>query len=102
MALHADGGVLGSKPYVSTGSYIKRMSNYCADCRFDPKQRTGEEACPFTTLYWNFLATNRAELESNPRMARVISNLDRWSAQERGAITRAANEALERYVGSAD
>ncbi|NND59942.1 MAG: cryptochrome/photolyase family protein [Gammaproteobacteria bacterium] len=92
MALHADGGLLGSKPYVSTGSYINRMSNYCKGCRFDPKARTGEDACPFTTLYWDFLARNRKELEKNPRMARVISNLDRWSPQERGAITRAAQQ----------
>ncbi len=101
MALHADGGVLGSKPYISTGSYIRRMSNYCTDCRFDPGQRSGADACPYTVLYWDFLARHREELGRNPRMARVLGNLDRWSPQERGAITRAASQICAKYLDEA-
>ncbi|MDX1449713.1 MAG: cryptochrome/photolyase family protein, partial [Acidimicrobiia bacterium] len=77
MGLWADGGRMATKPYVSGGAYINRMSDYCGDCRFDPRQRTGEDACPFTTLYWDFLARHREVLKDNPRVARQYATLDR-------------------------
>ena len=77
MSQFADGGVMASKPYVATGKYIQRMSNYCVGCRFDPSRSTGEGACPFTTLYWDFLDRNRKKLEGNQRMALQLKNLDR-------------------------
>lgn len=77
MALWADGGKMSTKPYVSGGAYIHRMSDYCESCRFKPSKRTGEDACPFTTLYWDFLDRHRARLRSNPRIARQYSTLDR-------------------------
>jgi deoxyribodipyrimidine photolyase-related protein len=77
MALYADGGRMATKPYAAGGNYISKMSNHCGDCRYDPKQRTGDDACPFTTLYWDFLARNRAALESNHRMGRQLWSLDR-------------------------
>jgi deoxyribodipyrimidine photolyase-related protein len=64
---------------VSGGAYINRMSDYCSDCRFNPRNRVGEDACPFTTLYWDFLARHRGRLEQNHRMARPLANLDRLS-----------------------
>ena len=67
------------------------MSNYCEGCRFDPAQRTGEDACPFTTLYWEFLARHRARLARNPRMIMQVKNLDRMGATERTAIGRRAD-----------
>ena len=79
MALWADGGRMATKPYVSGGAYINRMSDYCADCSYDPKKRVGGDACPFTTLYWDFLARHREKLSSNNRMARPLANLDRLS-----------------------
>ncbi len=82
MGMWADGGTMASKPYVSGGAYLNRMSDYCGDCRFDPKQRTGEDACPFTTLYWDFLARHREMLRSNARMGLVIGGLDRLAALE--------------------
>jgi len=75
MSQYADGGVMASKPYAATGKYIKRMSNYCQSCRFDPGTRTGPRACPFTTLYWDFLDRNKAKLKSNPRMSMQLRNL---------------------------
>ncbi len=79
MALWADGGRMATKPYVSGGAYINRMSDHCADCRYNPRHRTGDDACPFTTLYWDFLARHRETLSESGRMARPLANLDRLS-----------------------
>ncbi len=79
MGMWADGGGMSTKPYVSGGSYINRMSDYCGDCRFKPGRRTGDDACPFTTLYWDFLDRHRDTLSANARMARQYANLDRLS-----------------------
>jgi deoxyribodipyrimidine photolyase-related protein len=86
MALWADGGLMMSKPYAATGAYVNRMSTYCSSCRYDPKKRIGEEACPFTTLYWDFLDRNRQTLAANPRMTLQVRNLDRIDDEEMDAI----------------
>ncbi len=78
MALFADGGVFGSKPYAASGAYIDRMSNYCGGCAYDPKLKAGPKACPFNYLYWNFLAENEAKLARNPRMAMPTARWVRW------------------------
>ena len=90
MALHADGGLVGTKPYVASGAYIKRMSNYCAGCRYDPGQRSGEGACPFNLLYWDFLARHREPLAANPRMTLALKNLERIGAEELGRVRAGA------------
>ncbi len=79
MALWADGGRMATKPYVSGGAYINRMSDHCGDCRYNPRNRTGDDACPFTTLYWDFMARHRERLADNHRMSRPLANLDRLS-----------------------
>ncbi|MDH3302847.1 MAG: cryptochrome/photolyase family protein [Acidimicrobiia bacterium] len=79
MALHADGGRMATKPYASGGAYINRMSDHCSGCRYNPTKRTGQDACPFTTLYWDFLARNEDMLASNHRMIRQLAGMRRLS-----------------------
>jgi deoxyribodipyrimidine photolyase-related protein len=86
MSQHADGGLMASKPYVASGKYIQRMSNYCTGCRYDPGQRTGSSACPFTVLYWEFLLRHEKRLARNQRMAMQLKNLARFGEAERLAI----------------
>jgi deoxyribodipyrimidine photolyase-related protein len=88
MALHADGGLLGSKPYAASGAYIDRMSDYCAGCAYSPKIKLGEGACPFNYLYWNFLIANEKRLAGNPRMAMPYRTLAKMPAERREAILR--------------
>jgi deoxyribodipyrimidine photolyase-related protein len=77
MSQHADGGVLATKPYAAGGAYIDRMSDYCGGCRYDPRQRLGEDACPYTAGYWAFLDRNRERLAGNRRMRQPLAGLDR-------------------------
>lgn len=91
MGQFADGGIMASKPYVASGKYIDRMSNYCKSCPFDPAQSTGPKACPFTTLYWDFLGRHADTLAKNPRMLMQLKNLNRLSPTERAAISTQAD-----------
>jgi len=92
MSQYADGGVMASKPYVASGKYIQRMSNYCKGCRFDPAKSTGEDACPFTTMYWDYLIRHEKPLKGNMRMAMQLKNLARLDAEQRKAIQSRATE----------
>jgi deoxyribodipyrimidine photolyase-related protein len=82
MSQHADGGLMATKPYASGGAYINRMSDYCGPCAYNPRKRTGNDACPFTTGYWAFLHRNRDRLEGNPRMVQAVRGLDRLTDLE--------------------
>ena len=82
MSQYADGGRMVSKPYVASGKYIERMSNYCANCAFNPAKSVGSDACPFTTLYWDFLDRHRTRFERHPRTALQWKNLARKSEAE--------------------
>jgi deoxyribodipyrimidine photolyase-related protein len=77
MAVHADGGLLMSKPYAAGGAYISRMSNYCKGCEYNPKLRVGADACPFTTLYWDFLDRHKETFVKNHRMSQQVHGLKR-------------------------
>ena len=92
MSQYGDGGLMASKPYIATGNYINKMSNYCKNCPKNPKEKTGESACPFTTLYWDYLIRHQVALKSNHRMGLQLRNLDRLNEGDRSAITKAANE----------
>ena len=72
MSLYADGGMLATKPYASGGAYIDRMSNHCKGCAYDRKKRVGDDACPFTTLYWDFMLRHQETFVKNPRVARQV------------------------------
>ncbi len=93
MALYADGGMMATKPYASGGAYIKRMSDWCKGCRYDPGKRSGPDACPFTTLYWDFMDRHRAVLSANHRMARQLGGIDRLSDLD--ATRQRAREVLD-------
>lgn len=92
MSQHGDGGIVGTKPYAASGNYIDRMSNHCRHCRFDPKKAVGEDACPFTTLYWNFLDRHRERFAANGRMRNQYLNLNRKTSTEMRAIRRQADK----------
>jgi deoxyribodipyrimidine photolyase-related protein len=91
MSQYGDGGMMASKPYIASGKYIQRMSNYCEECRFNPAKATGDDACPFTTLYWDFLMRHEALLRQNQRMSLQVKNADRLTSTERKAIQERAS-----------
>lgn len=97
MVMHADGGLVGTKPYAASGKYLQRMSDYCRGCQFRPDVRVGPEACPFTTFYWDFLLKYERTLRGNRRMALVLKSLDRLPEAERSAIREQADELRKRY-----
>jgi deoxyribodipyrimidine photolyase-related protein len=92
MSQYGDGGLMASKPYAATGKYIQRMGGPCASCRYDPALREGERACPYTTLYWDFLMRHETRLAKNPRMALQVKNLARLGDAERQAVRQRADE----------
>ncbi len=98
MSQYADGGLLASKPYVATGKYIKRMSNYCDQCRYKPDDATGEHACPFTTLYWDFLQRHETRFAKHPRTALQWKNLARLSTADKKSIKQQSNGIRERFA----
>ncbi len=97
MSQYADGGVLASKPYVASGAYINRMSNYCTHCRYDPKKAIGDDACPFTTLYWDFLQRHSAQFARHPRTALQWRNLDRLDRAKKRDIKKQADKIRQQH-----
>jgi deoxyribodipyrimidine photolyase-related protein len=93
MGVHADGGRLMTKPYAAGGAYINRMTQYCKGCAYDPKLRVGDNACPFTTLYWDFLDRHRETFAKNHRMGQQLMGLNRLS--DLPALRVRALEVLE-------
>jgi deoxyribodipyrimidine photolyase-related protein len=94
MVLFADGGYLASKPYAAGGAYINRMSNYCKNCHYNVNQKSGETACPFNYLYWDFLIRNRTKLQDNARLGMMYRSLDRMDATKTATIQDDANRFL--------
>jgi deoxyribodipyrimidine photolyase-related protein len=100
MSQYADGGLMASKPYVATGKYIQRMSPHCKGCRYDPGQRSGDTACPYTTLYWDFLMRHETRLARNPRMALQVKNVARLTGAQRQAVVERAESIRRGEVGA--
>ena len=101
MAMHCDGrdnlsGVVGTKPYAASGRYIDRMSNFCKRCRYSLDARAGDDACPYNTLFWDFLLRNRERFASNQRMTMMLRNLDRIGTADRVEITISADRLRDR------
>ena len=102
MSQFADGGVMASKPYVASGKYIERMSNYCRGCRFSPGARTGPDACPFTVLFWDFLMRHEARFGSHPRTSLMWRNLAKVPAPEQAEIRAQAGKLRARLAAGQD
>jgi deoxyribodipyrimidine photolyase-related protein len=98
MATFADGGVIGTKPYASGGAYINKMSDFCGHCRYDVKKKSGEDACPFNYLYWDFLLRHRERLADNRRLALPLRQLGKFSEEKREQI----REDAERFLATLD
>lgn len=98
MALHADHGLMASKPYAASGKYVQRQGNHCAGCRYDPRKTTGEGACPYNSLYWHFIDRHRDRWRANPRMQLSLRNWERKKAAERRAILDWAEAEFTRLV----
>jgi len=96
MSQFADGGLLGSKPYAASGNYINKMSNHCRGCRYDVKQKTGPDACPFNPLYWDFMIRNEDKLRGNPRLGHAYRTWDRMSAGKQQDYLNSAAAVLQR------
>jgi deoxyribodipyrimidine photolyase-related protein len=95
MGLNADGGLVATKPYLASANYIQRMSDFCPNCRYDHKQRSSADACPFNFLYWNFLLEHETTLRANPRLGRNVLGLRYLDEDERQAVRRRAGIFLE-------
>ncbi|WP_413162494.1 cryptochrome/photolyase family protein [Capilliphycus salinus ALCB114379] len=97
MGLFADGGILASKPYAASANYVNKMSDYCKSCAYNPRSRTGENACPLNVFYWNFLDRHREKLKSQGRMNLVLAHLDKMSENELNIIRQQAENWLSRF-----
>ena len=95
MSQWADGGIVATKPYVSAASYINKMGNYCEACSYDKKKRLGEDACPFNSLYWNFLDDKKEYFAKNNRMAMMLRLLEKIPATELAEIKARASKILK-------
>ncbi|MGM0566047.1 MAG: cryptochrome/photolyase family protein, partial [Bacteroidota bacterium] len=99
MSQFADGGILATKPYISSANYINKMSDYCQSCSYDKSKTTGAKACPFNSMFWSFVDKNREELRKNRRMGFVLSNWDKRTAESKSAVLEQA-EYYKKHVDS--
>jgi deoxyribodipyrimidine photolyase-related protein len=95
MSQFADGGIVGTKPYVSTANYIGKMSNYCKSCHYDADDKTGPNACPFNSLYWNFYDLHRDKFEKNPRIGMMYRILEKMEPAQLAATLERAGYCLD-------
>lgn len=96
MSQFADGGIVATKPYVSSANYMHKMGHYCSSCHYKHKEKLGERACPFNSLYWDFLDRNRSKLEKNPRMGMIYRVWDKNSSEKKNQIIEQAAKYLNK------
>jgi deoxyribodipyrimidine photolyase-related protein len=96
MGLNADGGLVATKPYIASANYINKMSDYCRDCRYAHRKRTGSDACPFNVMYWDFLIRHETTLRSNPRLGPNVLSLRHLDEDERQVIQQSAGLVMNR------
>jgi deoxyribodipyrimidine photolyase-related protein len=96
MALFADGGIMASKPYAASGKYIQKQGDHCQACRYDPKQVTGDRACPYNSLYWHFIDRHSDILGQNPRMGLIMGGWRKRAATDREAVVHWGEQMLDR------
>ena len=94
MSQYADGGIVATKPYISSGQYIQRMGGPCKTCRYNVKEKTGDDACPFNVLYWNFLLQHEDRLRGNRRMALMYKHVEGMSPAQKTEVTAQAQQLL--------
>jgi deoxyribodipyrimidine photolyase-related protein len=94
MGLYADGGRMSTKPYVASGAYVDKMSDYCDHCTFQVTLKTGKKACPFNSLYWHYIAKNKDAFEKNPRMSMMVKVLEKMPAETKKALLTQAKQHL--------
>jgi deoxyribodipyrimidine photolyase-related protein len=95
MSQYADGGIVGTKPYVSSANYIKKMGHYCKDCFYKNTQKSGDKACPFNSLYWDLYSRNRKKLENNPRVNMMYRTWDKMDKEKQEKILDQAKHYLD-------
>ena len=95
MSLFGDGGIMGSKPYAASGKYIRKMSNFCDTCAYNPEKTTERGACPFNALYWDFMARNRERLQHNHRLPYVYATWDKFGSEKQNAIKAKAKDTIQ-------
>ena len=94
MSQFADGGIVATKPYAAGGNYINKMSDYCKTCDYKIKEKTGEDACPFNSLYWRFMIKHRESLSKNPRISMIYRNWDKQDDDKKHLILATANNHI--------
>jgi deoxyribodipyrimidine photolyase-related protein len=95
MSTFADGGILASKPYVAGGNYINKMSNHCSQCKYDVKEKTGEKACPFNYLYWNFIDQHRESFAENGRVSLMVNAYNKKTESDKQAIRESSLKFIQ-------
>ncbi|MGA0876053.1 MAG: cryptochrome/photolyase family protein, partial [Bacilli bacterium] len=94
MGLHADGGKMATKPYIASGAYLDKMSDYCDHCQYQVTLKTGEKACPFNSLYWHYIASKKSQLEKNPRMGMNVKVFEKMPKDQQAALLTEAKKHL--------
>ena len=95
MSQFADGGIVGSKPYISSAAYIDKMSHYCGACYYKKALKTGDKACPFNSLYWNFYDRHQDKLSKNPRISMMYNVWNRMKPDEKAALLQQAEQYIK-------